>query len=176
MVRSLAFLVGGLLVVSELACGRSPTAPTSFSATGTWEGQFQVNHCETNWIDVRNCAYNRTGYVRLRLTQRGDEVVGSLVLTTAATVVANANGIPVSGRKSEQALTLAGGSTEGDLRRLVENWSATVVSDGRSGSMIQATFDIRVEQPGTCLSFSGCIDPIVWKRAYSTSPMRRVNE
>jgi hypothetical protein len=129
-------------------------------------------HCETNWIDVRNCAHNRHGEVRLELIQRGDDVAGRLAMTTAATVMLS--DMPISGRIAGETLTLTG-STDGEFRRFVENWSATV-SHERSGATIQATFDIRDEQRGTCLSFRGCIDPIVWKRAYATSTMRSINE
>ena len=180
MIRPFAFLVGVLLVLAELACGGSPTgptsytssppSPTSFIATGTWEGQYEVTRCNTNASDARNCAHKRTGVVRLHLMQQGDEVIGTLSLSPRANVVTN---VPVTGGASKDALILAGGSTEGEFRRFVENWSATV---WRSGSMIQATFDERTEQPGYCYSVRTCIDPIVWRRTYSTSPMIRVSD
>jgi hypothetical protein len=151
----------------------SPTSTnaTSFSASGTWEGQYEVTRCDTNASDARNCVHNRKGVVRLKLTQQADEVSGSLSLSPRAEVVIS---VPVSGRALEQTITLEGlGSTEGGLRRFVENWNATVWGAGR---MIQATFDERTEQPGFCYSIRWCIDPIVWRRSYSTSPMIRVNE
>jgi hypothetical protein len=139
-----------------------------------WAGQFEVTHCETNWIDTRGCAHNRKGEVHLKLTQQGDQMSGSLSLYPRPEVVDR--GISVSGRTAEQTLTLGGESTEGDFRRFLEKWSATVALDGRSVWMIQATFDVRDQQKGTCLTFQGCIDPIVWRRAYATSPMIRVAE
>ena len=193
MVRPFASFVGVLLVATALACGGSPAAPasvsptptgapsfpiptppTSFNATGTWEGQFEVTHCETNWIDTRGCAHNRRGEVRLKLTQQGDQVSGSLFLYLRPEVVDG--GISVSGRTAEQTLTLGGESSRVDSRRFLEKWSATVGSDGGSVWTIQATFDVRHQQKGTCITLQWCIDPIVWRRAYSTSPMIRVGE
>ena len=111
--------------------------------------------------------------MRLKLTQQGDQVSGSLSLSPRAEV---AQSVPVTGRTAEQTLTLGGESIERDFRRFVEKWSATVVLDRGSGWMIQATFDVRSQQPGNCSISFGCIDPIVWRRAYSTSPMIRVGE
>jgi hypothetical protein len=162
------FLIALFVGLLTVRCGGPAlTAPSMLDLTGTWEGQTLMTRCETNWIDIRSCAHPQEPFTtRLVVAQHGGTVLGRFVRVFSS--------IAVSGEVSGRTLTLRGHLDTGRDQEFIDNWITDV--SGESVALgIQGTFDHRHIQDGICASGGyNCVDPVVWRRTYRVTDMKRV--
>jgi hypothetical protein len=138
-----------LLVVP--ACGgSSPTAPDALSAAGTWAGTHEILTCQGG-VDFRSCSrFQKTGSLRLTLSQSQGAVSGMLTIDVPSPSSNNdpsltSATISVTGTvSSAHELSLNGSTvlretTFGSEVARVAEWTSVLDSNGMTGRITVVT-------------------------------------
>lgn len=166
--------VGLLALVTLLssAC-RSPTPPSVFSVvTGTWAGRFEQTSCALP-VDLRPCAFNQLGDVRLTLEQNGNEVEGRVEFWSdqSQSTQPLIGPLTVTGAFVAASLSLTGSAPiptpAGNIDRALYDWETHL--DPATGRMHGST-GWRVVSPGPPIAGASPVSI----RTYTIRALRRV--